>query len=253
MRQLITGDARMNSLRALLNRVKAEENFLLQNRRQHQDFYENTTPAAIVFSALLAAVIVVWLFGKITRELRANEQLQNALTQTNDKVGRRIQIIDALANRVVQGDYTVKITDQEQDSLGNLAASLNRMTQTLETSFTALQTRNRELDQFAYVASHDLKAPLRGVLTVVKWIEEELSQEISEQMGQYLTMMKGRLHRLEDLINGLLAYARAGRTERQVEEVPVRELVREVAELVVPPTFVVELFRSRCRCYKPTA
>ncbi|MFD2787067.1 sensor histidine kinase [Hymenobacter rubripertinctus] len=239
VRLLILGDQRMENLRALLNRIKDREKVLLRDQRQGQDFYQNTTPAAIVFSALLAAVIVVWLFGKITRELGANEQLQTALTQTNEKVGRRIQIIDALANRVVQGDYTVKITDQEQDSLGNLAASLNRMTQTLETTFTALQTRNRELDQFAYVASHDLKAPLRGVLTVVKWIEDELSQEISEQMGQYLTMMKGRLHRLEDLINGLLAYARAGRTERQLEAVPVQELVREVAELVVPPTFEV--------------
>ncbi|MBT9393351.1 CHASE3 domain-containing protein [Hymenobacter sp. NST-14] len=239
VQQLIVGDERMNSLRALLNRIKAEENQLLQSRRRQQDFYENTTPAAIVFSAVLAALLVFWLFGKITRELRANEQLQTTLAQTNEKVNQRIQIIDALADRVVQGDYSVKITDREQDSLGNLAASLNRMTQTLDTSFTALETRNRELDQFAYVASHDLKAPLRGVLTVVKWIEDELSHEISPQMGQYLTMMKGRLHRLEDLINGLLAYARAGRTERPLEPVPVQELVQEVAELVVPPTFEV--------------
>ena len=241
VRQLIEGDARMNNLRGLLNRIKAEEQTLLRIRRQRQDFYQNTTPAAIVFSALLAAIIVVWLFVKIIQELRANERLQAELTRTNERVAHRIQIIDALANRVVRGDYTVQITDQEQDNLGNLATSLNRMTQTLDTSFAALQTRNRELDQFAYVASHDLKAPLRGVLTVVKWIEDELAQEISGQMQQYLDMVKGRLHRLEDLINGLLAYARAGRTERPREEVAVRELVREVAELVVPATFTVVL------------
>ncbi len=241
VRQLISGDKRVDTLRILLSRVRDAEDELLVGRREHQDIYQNTTPVAIVLSALLAAIIVLWLFTRIGRELRANERLQTELTTTNNKVARRIQIIEALANRVVAGEYTVRVSDQEQDSLGNLASSLNHMTETLDASFTALQTRNRELDQFAYVASHDLKAPLRGVLTVVKWIEDELSQEISQQLHQYLGMIKGRLHRLEDLINGLLAYARAGRADRPREQVTVRELVREVAELVVPPSFAVDI------------
>ncbi|RSK40913.1 sensor histidine kinase [Hymenobacter perfusus] len=241
VRRLVRLDReRQLQLRALIMRVQLEEQELLKERRRRQDFFENTTPAAVVVSAVLAALIVFWLFTKITRELRANEQLQAELARTNDDVARRIQLIESLANRVVQGDYTVKISDQEQDTLGNLATSLNHMTQTLDNSFTALENRNRELDQFAYVASHDLKAPLRGVLTVVKWIEDELPHELSDQMRQYLGMMKGRLHRLEDLINGLLAYARAGRTERKLEEVNVHQLVSEVTELVIPPSFRVE-------------
>ncbi|WP_180754334.1 ATP-binding protein [Hymenobacter sp. DG01] len=240
VRELVRGDQnRQQQLRSLLNRIHSEEQVLLRERRKQQDFFENTTPAAIMVSAVLAAIIVLWLFRKITKEVRANEELQQELARSNDAVARRIHIIEALANKVVEGDYSVKITDQEQDSLGNLATALNRMTQTLDTSFTALENRNRELDQFAYVASHDLKAPLRGVVTVVKWIEDELPHELSPQMRQYLDMMKGRLHRLEDLINGLLAYARAGRTEQQLEEVSVQQLVQEVSELVVPPTFRV--------------
>ncbi|UOQ74317.1 sensor histidine kinase [Hymenobacter cellulosilyticus] len=78
-------------------------------------------------------------------------------------------------------------------------------------------------------------------MTVVKWIEDELKAELSDQMRQYLGMMKGRLTRLEDLINGLLAYARIGRTEQKLEEVAVQELVDEVRELVVPPTFQVNV------------
>lgn len=237
-RRLVVGDRRMqNALRRILIQLKAEEEALLTERRQRQDFFENTTPVAIIVSAVLATLIVLWLFTKISQELRANEQLQTQLARTNAEVARRIQLIEGLAERVVQGDYSVKIADQEKDDLGNLATSLNHMTQALDTSFTALENRNRELDQFAYVASHDLKAPLRGVLTVVKWIEDELPHELSDQMRQYLGMMKGRLHRLEDLINGLLAYARAGRTERQLEEVNVLQLISEVAELVVPAAF----------------
>ncbi|UOQ76077.1 ATP-binding protein [Hymenobacter sp. 5516J-16] len=241
VRELILGDRdRQLQVRALLERVRQEEETLLLERRRRQDFFETTTPAAIVVSAVLAAIIVLWLFTKITREVRANEELQRELAYNNEQVAHRIRIIESLANKVVQGDYTVKISDQEQDSLGNLATALNHMTQTLDTSFTALENRNRELDQFAYVASHDLKAPLRGVVTVVKWIEDELSQELSPQMRQYLEMIKGRLNRLEDLINGLLAYARAGRTEQKLEEVSVGQLVQDITELVVPPTFRVE-------------
>lgn len=240
-RDLTTADRSvLRKLRAVVLRIREVESALLQERSKYQDFYENTTPVAIVVSAVLAILIVLWLFSKITKELRANQLLQEQLTATNADVAHRIHIIEELANKVVQGDYTVKISDQEQDSLGNVAASLNRMTQNLDESFTALEQRNKELDQFAYVASHDLKAPLRGVLTVVKWIEEELSQELSPQMHQYLEMMKGRLHRLEDLINGLLAYARVGRTQHKLEEVSVPQLVAEVADLVVPENFRVE-------------
>ena len=115
------------------------------------------------------------------------------------------------------------------------------MTQTLDASFSALEKRNQELDQFAYVASHDLKAPLRGVTTIVKWIEEEMAAELSPQLRTYLDQMKGRLSRLEDLINGLLAYARVGRTGQTRETVAVGQLLTEVAELVVPPDFTLRI------------
>jgi signal transduction histidine kinase len=242
VQRLVIGDRVMQEkLRRLVEHMKAEEEGLLSQRRQRQDIYQHTTPAAIITSAVLAAIIVLWLFNKIYRELKANADLQQQLTQTNEEVARRIQLIEGLAERVVQGDYKVKIKDKGKDSLGNLATSLNRMTQTLDENFSMLETRNKELDQFAYVASHDLKAPLRGVVTVVKWIESELPNELSDQMRQYLDMMKGRLHRLEDLINGLLAYARVGRTEQKLEDVNVGQLVHEVQEMVVPANFRVEI------------
>ncbi|MDF7810074.1 ATP-binding protein [Hymenobacter sp. YC55] len=240
-RDLVIADQNnLNQLNGMLVRLRASEETLLRDRMQYQDFYQNTTPFAIIMAAVLAVLIVLWLFLKISRELKANQHLQEELTRVNEDTARRIDIIEELAERVVQGDYTVKIrSEKQQDSLGNLATSLNRMTQTLEENFTTLENRNKELDQFAYVAAHDLKAPLRGVTTVLKWIEDELASEISQQMRQYLTMMKGRLNRLEDLINGLLAYARAGRASQAEEQVNVDQLVSEIAEMVVPAGFQV--------------
>jgi signal transduction histidine kinase len=228
-------------VRAIMDRVRKNETSLLAERSQRQDLFESTTPLFVLASTLLAIVIMVWLLKQIARELRDNRRLQGELARSFADTGRRITQIKDLAEQVVQGHYDVKIPDSGQDNLGDLATSLNRMTQTLDEVFSALAKRNQELDQFAYVASHDLKAPLRGVTTIVKWIEDELSAEISPQLRLYLDQMKGRLVRLEDLINGLLAYARVGRSTRTVEEVEVARLARDVAELVVPRGFELEL------------
>ncbi|MDO7846613.1 CHASE3 domain-containing protein [Hymenobacter sp. M29] len=231
----------LRQVRILYARIKRNELALLAQRSELQDIFETATPIVVLVSAVLAVLIVVWLVMKIVSELADNRRLQSELTNINAEVSRRIAQIRALAEQVVQGDYTVKITDSEADNLGGLAISLNRMTQTLDESFSALEKRNQELDQFAYVASHDLKAPLRGVTTIVKWIEDELSAELSPQLRTYLDQMKGRLSRLEDLINGLLAYARIGRTAQPPAPVEVGPLLEEVAELVVPPDFTLRI------------
>jgi signal transduction histidine kinase len=227
----------MRQVRLLYNRIHRNEQRLLAQRSQLQDVFERATPILVLVSAVLAIFIVVGLVRKIVQELADNRRLQGELREVNEGVARRISLIRELAEQVVQGDYSVKISDAEKDNLGSLATLLNRMTQTLDESFSALEKRNQELDQFAYVASHDLKAPLRGVRTIVKWIEEELAAELSPQMRTYLEQMKGRLARLEDLINGLLAYARVGRSTQQHELVDSAQLVREVGDLVVTPDF----------------
>ena len=231
----------LRQVRLLYTRIKQSEMALLAQRSALQAVFEKATPIVVLVSAVLAVLIVVWLVSKIVKELADNRRLQDELAEVNTEVGRRIAQIRNLAEQVVQGDYKVQITDTAEDNLGDLAASLNRMTRTLDSSFSALEKRNQELDQFAYVASHDLKAPLRGVTTIVKWIEDELAAELSPQLRTYLNQMKGRLRRLEDLINGLLVYARVGRTAQSHETVDVCQLLTEVGELVVPPDFKLRI------------
>lgn len=231
----------LRRVRMLYGRIKKNETALLAQRSALQDVFEKATPIVVLVSAVLAVLIVVWLVTKIVKELADNRRLQDELATVNGEISRRITQIRTLTEQVVQGDYTVKITDSAEDNLGGLATSLNRMTQTLNISFSALEKRNQELDQFAYVASHDLKAPLRGLITIVKWIEEEQAAELSPQLRTYLDQMKGRLSRLEDLINGLLAYARVGRVAQPPATVDVAQLLTEVAELVVPTDFTLHL------------
>ncbi len=99
----------------------------------------------------------------------------------------------------------------------------------------ALARSNQELDQFAYVASHDLKAPLRGIANLSQWIEEDLGEKLGGENKGQMEMLRGRVHRMEALIDGILQYSRAGRAKARPEEIDTGALVREVLELIAPP------------------
>jgi GAF domain-containing protein len=98
-----------------------------------------------------------------------------------------------------------------------------------------LDKSNRDLDQFAYVASHDLKAPLRGISNLSQWLEEDLGDAITAEGKEQLQLLRGRVQRMEGLINGILDYSRAGRKRSKIEAISVARLLSEVVELCSPP------------------
>ncbi len=97
---------------------------------------------------------------------------------------------------------------------------------------TRLERSNRELDQFAYVASHDLKAPLRGISNLTEWIEEDLGDALTAESRDHMRLLKVRVRRMEALIDGILSYSRAGRTRENAETVDVASLIADVVEML---------------------
>jgi signal transduction histidine kinase len=146
------------------------------------------------------------------------------------RISTRILRMVKMADTIAEGNYEVYTTDTGQDELSKLAHSLNRMARILSENITLLKRKNEELDQYAHIVSHDMKAPLRGIDNIITWIEEDHTQELSPKIKEYIQLIKGRLVRAENLIQGILSYARVGREMPVKEETDLNALLHEVKE-----------------------
>ena len=98
-----------------------------------------------------------------------------------------------------------------------------------------LARSNADLEQFAYAASHDLRSPLRVVGNLSRFIEEDLEQGMAVNAKANMQLLRGRLQRLDTLLDDLLKYARVGRNAGDPVEVDTGRLVRDVVELLHVP------------------
>lgn len=135
-----------------------------------------------------------------------------------------------MANAIAGGNYEVNANDEGNGELGQLTRALNNMAKILYTNISILKRQKEELDQFAHIVSHDIKAPLRGIDNVVTWIEEDHSFDLPPKVNEYLELIKGRIKRAENFLNGILMYARVGKEAKNYEIVDVNELLLEVQE-----------------------
>ncbi|MBC6435891.1 GHKL domain-containing protein [Nostoc sp. HG1] len=198
------GKAVMDGLRLDIRQFQLEEQRLLKVREQALDDQERLLGwVQLVMTAISVLASVAAIY--LFDRIERDRQLSQKKLQLQ-------------AQNVVQ--------------LNQILAQTNRM----------LADRNQELDQFVYVSSHDLKAPLRAIANLSEWIEEDLDGQLPEEGQQHMKLLRKRVRRMDALIDGLLEYSRVGRAKVSVETVNVGDLLAEVIDLLAPPpNFVVEV------------
>lgn len=133
------------------------------------------------------------------------------------KEGRAIRMVGALSDISVRKNY--------EASLENLNLALKRINQELKSS-------NAELEQFAFVASHDLQEPLRMITGFLTMLEKKYGPQLDSKANQYIYYAVDGAKRMRGIILDLLEYSRVGRTNTTVELVNPESLVKEVTQLL---------------------
>ncbi|MCJ8279149.1 MAG: PAS domain S-box protein, partial [Rivularia sp. ALOHA_DT_140] len=164
------------------------------------------------------------------------------------KVGQAFPVEISISDLPSRNRKMVIIRDiterqQIQNQLEANVKELSRLSLVLANTNHNLSKRNEELDQFAYVTSHDLKAPLRAISNLSVWIEEDLEDKLLPENKRQMDLLRQRVIRMENLINGLLEYSRVGKTEIATETVSVDTLLQEIIDSLHPQsTFKIEIF-----------
>lgn len=105
-----------------------------------------------------------------------------------------------------------------------------------EALIAKLEESNKELEDFAYVASHDLKAPLRVIDNISCWLEEDLDSVLDNDSREHMNLLRNRVQRMEKLLDDLLEYSRVGRKQGDayVEMLSGDALMQDILLLLSP-------------------
>lgn len=101
-----------------------------------------------------------------------------------------------------------------------------------------LESVNKELKDFAFIVSHDLKAPLRAVSQLAHWIAEDYSDVLDKEGKENIDLLLGRVNRMDSLINGILHYSRIGRLNVKKEQLNLSSLINEVIKSLSLPKHI---------------
>ncbi len=155
-----------------------------------------------------------------------------------------IELLEQLATQISIAIHQSELYHQLQQELAERKrkeAALRESEENLLQTNTSLlkmtnqyKQRNQELDQFAYIVSHDLKAPLRGIGNISSWIVDDLGDKVEPETQNHLDMLRSRLHHMQNLIDSLLNYSRVGRTQIAIESISVADLLSEIISSLHP-------------------
>jgi len=181
------GRQAMDEIRRELADMQDHEVFLLSQRTESMNRFARLTPPLIVIAALLAMVLTVVFYLRVSSDYSERVRLQEVLEQKDVEIKERINIIRSIADKISQGSYSARVDDKQTDSLGSVAISLNKMAESLEHSFNVLS--DKEWLQTGLTG-------LNNVMIGEKEIET-LSAEVIATIASYVECNTGALYLLE--------------------------------------------------------
>ena len=196
---------------------------------------------------IVLGVVVITFIISATLAKNLTQSLRQLVTATRD---------------IANGNFSRHVAVTSQDEIGQLALSFNDMAKRLETTTTSvdklnheirqrelaekrqadllqqIEATNAELKNFAYIVSHDLKAPLRGIKTIADWIQTDYADKLDEDGREQLGMLSQRVERMKHLIEGVLQYSRVGRDQEEIRTVHLDRILPEIIDSLAVPVHI---------------
>ncbi|GAB4039327.1 response regulator [Spirosoma jeollabukense] len=142
LKEMKRGKKVMDDLRAVVNRMKAQETKLLQTRIEQQQIYITYTPFLLIIAAIISMMITAFTYVRIKRDLDDRLAQQKLDEAKYIETANRIGVMEEVTREIAGGDYSVRSPDTQEDDLGRISKALNQMTESLEQTFTDLNNRN---------------------------------------------------------------------------------------------------------------
>ncbi len=157
------------------------------------------------------------------------------------------------SQQVAKGNYNVSVPVESGDEIGELTKAFNEMAKSLQKFTLELEEKNKalfrslaettrqkkelrevnaELDSFVYTASHDLRAPLRGIASFASFLEEDYKDKLDEQGREYLEEIHKGAAKMDALIEDLLTLSRISRIKNPYEDVDMNQLIPDILDRI---------------------
>lgn len=144
------------------------------------------------------------------------------------QINRRISRLSDVVRAMAGGDMSQEVDTTGKDEIAGIAGALAVFKKNSE----ELSRSNAELQKFAYVASHDLRAPLNAIHDLAQWTLEDAGDVLPEECRSNLELLMGRVDRLSTLLRDLLEYAQAGREEQRISKISIRNVVENMTHMI---------------------
>ncbi|SEM34717.1 Signal transduction histidine kinase [Chryseobacterium taichungense] len=194
--QVLSSKIYMDRCRKIVQEFVQYEEVQLALKNKDLNRSSNTTVLFILFSAIAAIVVTTFFYLKLRADLIRRDKLEKALQNKDIEISRRVSAIQQIANRVANGDYSQRATDNSQDDLGDLAESLNHMTESLKISFDKINASDWRQKGLAL-----LNESLMGNKSV-----QEVSDNALHQIIEYGKCINGSLYMYDEGLLKLKAF-----------------------------------------------
>ena len=220
----------------LMDIYRLAQGIMDQARAERQSLDVDVRLGSVVGLLMFALFLSGYLLLMQRRVLRPLQTLDNAIGdlgkgRTEQRIGTPpdTEFGDVFASFNEMADARAGVEALLARHRAEAEKRLEERTADLARSNADLARSNKDLEQFAYIASHDLRAPLRGIVSLVEWLREDLGDTLTGDSDRHLTLLVGRAHRLQALIDALLAYSRVGRSGDPIKPIDVGALLQSLS------------------------